>query len=330
MARTRVLAVLLLVVIAVVSIAAYIASRPMHRTEFEHQPVSHARIMIAEDGDFTTIEAASGCQCVREGSGSQQDPYIVSDWIVNATQDVSAITVFGTTAYFTIRRVQVQGDTLSVGIYLERVENGRIERSLVAGNFIGVYAFLSRNLAFTDNLVSSGNYGIQLEASDNSLVVSNSFQRIGDVAIFIRGSSNVVKDNRVSEGAFGGINIDGTSAGANYNKVENNTVTGTTTYGISVWRGASNVIRGNTVARGRGLGIALTEGSTNNSVEANLVIENQGDGIAISEESSQNTIRSNTAKSNGDGVRLFDLHDTSGGNVWESNTYETKNPEALR
>jgi len=73
----------------------------------------------------------------------------------------------------------------------------------------------------------------------------------------------------------------------------------------------------------------LTEDSTNNLVERNLVTESEADGIIINEGSTSNVITGNTAKGNGDGVRYFDLRDRTGGNVWEDNTYETKNPENL-
>jgi len=310
-------------------VGGYLATRPTRRIELEHTPVPHEPIMISDDREFTAVGAESGCACVRKGSGSEQDPYVISGWVLNGTERVNAVTVFRTTVHFTVSQVVIWGDQLSTGIYFERVENARIEHSRITGNFVGVYAYLSRNVVFVNNTVENGDYGIKLQASNDNVISSNSFRTIKSVAIFVRGSSNSVTGNNVSEGAFGGINIDGTAGPANKNLVEGNTVSGSSTYGIAVWRGASNSIRRNVVTYSKGLGIALTEDSTNNLVERNLVTESEADGIIINEGSTSNVIRGNTAKGNGDGVQYFDLRDRTGGNVWEDNTYETKNPENL-
>lgn len=320
---------LVLLVIGLVLIGVYVTTRPKEPTTIVRPVSPHVPIQIEVDGDFTTIGAGHGCECVRSGSGSEQDPYLISDWVVNSTRDANAISMFGTTVYVTFRSIQVHGEPSSTGVYFESVENTRIERSLISNSFVGVYVFQSRNIVLFNNTFAKDEYGVQLESSDNNQVSLNSFHEIKMVAIFVRGSSNFVTANRIFEGVFGGINIDGTAGPANDNIIENNTVTGCSTYGIAMWRGAHNTIRNNIVTETEGIGIGLTEGSVGNLVEGNVVTGNIDGGIVMGEGATQNMIRGNTAKGNGDGINYFDLRDTSSDNIWQNNTYETKKPETI-
>jgi parallel beta-helix repeat protein len=81
--------------------------------------------------------------------------------------------------------------------------------------------------------------------------------------------------------------------------------------------------------RNTGVGITLTDHSTNNLIEANTISGTIGNGISLVQGSSGNTIRGNTAKGNGDGVNCYDLLDYGSNNVWQNNTYDTKKPESI-
>jgi len=293
----------------------------------EDSPTPHATISIGGDADFTRIGTGSGCECVRHGVGTNQEPYLISAWVVNASRG-RGIQIFGTSAHFVIRNVRVYGDSLNVGISLDRVENGKIEDSLISQNHVAIYAFASHDIAFVNNTISRNQYGILLEGSDNNLVSSNAFEEIEDVAIFVRGSDNVVRNNLVARGKFGGINIDGTPGIADGNVVESNLIVENASYGIGMWRATNCLVRGNVVNR-NGVGIMLTDQSEGNLVERNNVTQSVGDGIVITEGSVGNIVRGNIARGNGDGVSAFDLHDMSLNNVWQDNDYSTKEPETL-
>jgi parallel beta-helix repeat protein len=324
----RFLGILTLTILAFVIVGIYLATKATP-PQVGVSPTFAIRgpISIGEDADFTRVGAGKGCECASAGSGTERDPYVISNWVINASGTVG-ITVFGTNSYFMIKRVQVQGDGLSAGIKLDQVQNGKIEDSSVINNFIAVYVFQSSNLEFINNTIEQNTYGIQLEASNSNRLSSNRFSQIREVAIFVRGSDNSVIGN-VVRGAFGAINIDGTAGAANGNLIEENSVSNTTEYGIGVWRAAQTTVRSNSVTHSQGIGIFLTDRSSNNLVEENQVTENKGGGILLDEETSYNSIRGNTAKGNGDGVRLFDLTDTGSGNTWENNSCDTKNPETL-
>ena len=326
--RRQSLGVLTLAILALVLSGIYLGTKmPAPHVEVPQPFAARPPILIGEDADFTLVDAASGCACVRAGSGTQRDPYVISGWAINASR-TDGIAIFGTSSYFTIRGVRIQGDGSSTGISLDRVENGEIEDSSVFNNFMAVYVFLSSNLQFTNNTIEENAYGIQLEASNGNRVSSNHFNQIEQVAIFVRGSKNSIIKNAV-EGAFGGINIDGTGGGANDNLVQENSVSNATNYGIGVWRAANTIVRSNWITNNTGVGILLTEGSSNNLVETNQVKENRAGGIVLSKETSHNSIRGNTAKGNGDGARFFDLEDDGSDNTWENNVYDTKTPQTL-
>jgi parallel beta-helix repeat protein len=324
----RSLAILTLAILALVIVGIYLGTKaPPLQVGVSGTLATRGPILIGEDADFTQVGAGKGCECTRAGSGSERDPYMISDWIINAS-GTAGITVFGTNSYFTVNKVQVQGDGLSTGIKLDQVQNGRIEDSSITNNSIAAYVFQSRNLEFINNTIEQNGYGIRLEASNNNRLSLNRFSQIREVAIFVRGSDNSVTGNVVRD-AFGAINIDGTAGGANDNLLEQNSLSNTTAYGIGVWRAAHTTVRSNSVTQSRGIGIFLTDRSSNNSVEENQVTENKGGGILLTEETSYNSIRGNTAKGNGDGVTLFDLTDTGSGNTWENNSYDTKMPRTL-
>jgi len=325
--RRQSLGVLTLVILALVLSGVYLATKvPAPHVEVPQPLTARPPILIGEDSDFTLVDAASGCACVRTGSGTQRDPYVISGWAINASR-TAGIAIFGTSSYFTIRGVRIQGDGSSTGIRLDRVENGEIEDSSVFNNFMAVYVFLSSNLQFTNNAIEENTYGIQLEASDGNRVSSNHFNQIEQVAIFVRGSKNSIIRNAV-EGTFGGINIDGTGGGADDNLVQENSVSNATNYGIGVWRAANTIVRSNWITNNTGVGILLTEGSSTNLVETNQVKGNRAGGIVLSKETSHNSVRGNTAKGNGDGTRFFDLEDDGSDNTWEDNVYDTKTANA--
>jgi parallel beta-helix repeat protein len=319
-----------LVVIASSAAVGFFAFRSQSHVaaETRYPPAYHSPIALAAESDFTKPSAGSGCECVRSGSGSEADPFIISDWIVNST-NTDGIDIAATNMHFVITRVNLRGNSSNSGVYLSEAQNGIVENSQITGWWFGVYTFDSSNMEFINDTITGNEYGIQLEASSNNELLANRIEENRELGIFLRGSNTIVRDNSVIGNGWGGINVDGTTGLANTNQVESNVVSDNAVFGIGLWQGANNVFRSNTVTHNQAVGIMLTDGSKNNLVEANNVTKNGGSGIIIIGESSGNTIRQNTAKGNGDGVKDFDLYDMASGNVWENNTYDTKKPDSI-
>jgi parallel beta-helix repeat protein len=328
----RWIALLVLVVVASSSVGGFFAFKiPSHVAVQTRYPAElHSPITLAAESDFTKPGAGSGCECVRSGSGSEADPFVISDWIMNST-NADGIDIVGTSVYLVIARVDLRrnSNSTSSAVYVGEAKNGIVENSQMSGWWFGVYTISSSNMEFINNTITENQYGIQLEASSNNELLANRIEKNGQLGIFLRGSNNIVRDNSVIGNGWGGINVDGTAGLANANQIESNVVSDNAVFGIALWRGANNVFRSNTVMHNQAVGIMLTDQSTKNLVEANNVTRNAGSGIIIIGESSENTIRQNTAKGNGDGVKDFDLYDMSSGNVWENNTYDTKKPDSI-
>jgi parallel beta-helix repeat protein len=327
--RREMLAGLLVLVVASSAVVGYmIFGMPGSARVGVRYPLSqHSPINIATDSDFTKPGAGSGCECVRSGSGQRQDPYIISDWTVNSTEE--AIHIWRTSAYFVISRVDMHGVSSGHGIFLDEVQNGVFESCQIIEFWFGVYVFRSAELEFTNNTVTGAQFAILLEASNDNKLVANRFDDNREIGIFVRGSRNLLKENSVRRNGFGGINVDGTAGAADGNQIIGNIVSDSGQYGIGMWRATNNVVRSNTIMRNTGVGITLTDHSTNNLIEANTISGSIGNGISLVQGSSGNTIRGNTAKGNGDGVNCYDLLDYGSNNVWQNNTYDTKKPDTI-
>jgi parallel beta-helix repeat protein len=322
--------VVVLVLVALSVIVGFLAYRtPSHvQTETRYPAEYHSPFSISSEVDFTKPNAGSGCECVRSGSGTEADPFLISDWIVNST-DTDGVVIFGTKAHFLIVRVELRSSDQNRGLYVSDAENGVIEDSQITGWWFGVFIFHSNNFRLINNTIQRNQYGIQLEASNNNELSGNRFEENAQLGIFLRGPNNVLRDNSVIKNGWGGINVDGTAGTVDANLIEGNVVSDNPVFGIGIWRAANNVLRNNTVVRNQMVGIMLTDHSTQNLIEANVVSNNGGSGIILVDGSSGNTIRQNTARGNGDGVKDFDLYDRVSGNIWENNTYDTKKPDTI-
>jgi parallel beta-helix repeat protein len=317
-----------LVVILLVAIALAIASThsvPKSKSPPEYSS-PHDPIMITGLQDFTGPGAGSGCECVRQGSGTQTDPYVIAGWVINASAS-NGISIIGTSSFFVIRAVSIHGEGADFsGVILQNVENGRIERSSVTGCSDGISTVSSSNLAIVDNNVTENRVGVHLEVSSGNIVQGNNASYNSDMGIFVRGSYNRVMNNTVTRNGFGGINIDGTIPQALYELVSGNIVTENAGYGVGLWVAGNSIVSDNTViGNGEYGGIALAEASYNNTVTRNIVLRNTGNGISVVEGSSANKIVLNRVKGNGNGTSYFDLFDdgSGSGNIWTSNDFNT-------
>jgi len=288
----------------------------------------HQRIVVTEDGEFTAPGTGTGCECVREGYGNSSHPFVISGWELSAS-DGDGISIAWTTAHFIILNVRVNGTGRYGGVVLTAVENGKILNSSLSGCSSAIYVWKSSHIIIANNTVSHSEFGIMLEASNNNGVIGNKSHNNHQVGIFVRASDNVIDGNLVSDGSFGGINVDGTAGFGGDNQITNNVVRQNLQYGIGLWHALANHISGNAVSGNGGAGIMLTDSSANNSIENNQVTNNGADGILIAEQSSANRVVRNIVTGNGNAVTTFDLHDESLDNIWLDNVFNTRKPGTI-
>jgi len=286
----------------------------------------HERILVQDASEFTVPGTGRGCECVTAGSGTSSDPFVISNWRLSASSG-DGISIAWTTVHFIILNVMVNATAAHDSIVLRGVANGTVQDSSFFGG--GISLFNSNAILIRNNTITGSRFGILLEASNGNTISGNRLQHIEQVGIFVRASDNLVDKNQVTDGSFGGINIDGMSGFGENNRIAGNVVRGNPQYGVGLWQAQNNSIEGNTVSENGGDGIMLTASCTKNLVERNTVVNNGGDGILVDEQSTNNKITMNTVTGNGNGTTSFDLHNENSDNLWLNNTFNTREPDTI-
>jgi len=158
--------------------------------------VARRVIVITNDHEFTVENG------VCSGSGTEEDPYVIENWSIDAGLDEYGIRIHGTTRPFVIRNVEISGASKS-GIYLSYVQNGTIEDSLFESNWVGVTLnFSSFNLITGCAFVTSTD-GIHAYFSHSNEIVACTFDR-NDTAIWLDASNgNGVSANLIADSHMG-------------------------------------------------------------------------------------------------------------------------------
>jgi Intracellular proteinase inhibitor/Bacterial Ig domain/Periplasmic copper-binding protein (NosD) len=153
-------------------------------------PPTRPSIIINGDDEFTAANGVSG------GSGTAEDPYVIEGWAFQSYVSTFArVSISNTTRPFVVRDLTIACGS-SVGILLDHVTDGRVEkcdidcaptsvwvrsgsRVAIAGNRLVPYSYgvrveQSQQVSITGNEVSQGIDGIQLTATTGAVVAGNS------------------------------------------------------------------------------------------------------------------------------------------------------------
>jgi parallel beta-helix repeat protein len=180
----------------------------------------------------------------------------------------------------------------------------------------GVFIESDGNRVFDSQILRAlGDAAVQVDGSDN-LLRGNSVANAGDQGFEINGSDNRVVDNRI-----GGV-AEGVQLLGERNLVLRNQILGAIDRGVDV-RGlvaptGAHLIMDNLIADGVD-GIALLELSEGNRISRNTIYGNSDQGIFVG--TRDNTIRRNQVLLN-----LVDLQDNNidcDDNLWQDNIFET-------
>jgi len=276
---------------------------------FKPDLVPHDPIYIAGDNGFI-----SGNGVVNpDATGTAKDPYVVENWIIDASEN-HGIYIESTTANFVIRNCVVEkgGSDRNAGIFLYRVQGGRVENNWLEKNNMGIVMWESSNNVLKGNIVENSLlHGINLgSSSDNNVFESNLVENssMGIHLHFV--SNNILKGNLVKNN-HSGIFLYSLSDNNIFknNLVENNF------YGFEFSESSNNVLKNNSFENNN-YGIRILVSSTNNVLDSNL-IKNNTTGLAIS--ASNNVLKNTLIKNNTYGVSIFR---SLGNNVIESSSVE--------
>ena len=112
-------------------------------------------IVILSDEDFTSENG------VVAGSGTPDDPYVISGWRIERGDYPFGIYIRGVRVPFLIRDVEIYGAKVA-GIKIEASRNGRVERVRVKGCPAGIMVASSRDLWFREAVVDDCDEGMRV------------------------------------------------------------------------------------------------------------------------------------------------------------------------
>ena len=238
---------------------------------------NHDPIHIYSDSQFTSANGVNG-----GGSGTQSDPYIIGNWIINATI-TNGIDIENTTSYFIIRNCLIEncGYPYS-GIWLENVVNGTLDNNICSNNDTGIFLVSS----FYDNLInntcSSNTWNICLMGSCNNTLSTNICLNSTNVGIYLNITSdyNTLTGN-ICDNNLAGIYLSGLIENpftsypsiTSYNTLDNNTCNNNG-YGIYLYYSNSNILTNNICLNNTQYGIYIDANSNNNTLTNNYLLGN--------------------------------------------------------
>jgi parallel beta-helix repeat protein len=154
---------------------------------------SHEPIYISGNGGFTP---ESG---VVSGSGTEEDPYIIEGWEIDATSSPYGIYVEQTDAYFIIRNSKIYG-ALVQAIRLANVKNGTIEDCEFTDNAVSIWLADSTANKVVKNKLQENFAGIYIFSSPNNEISENTIESTATTGILVRESTdNLFHHNNLIE-----------------------------------------------------------------------------------------------------------------------------------
>lgn len=293
----------------------------------EHDP-----IVILGNSDMTE---ANG---VKAGSGTADDPYVISAWEIDARGGDYGVRVENVTAFFVLRGLVIQGATETDGaaIRLGFCANGVIEECAILSSINGIEITASTSITVRETALSLTGMGVQVvgdTVEEYRHTIESSTMLNGYPVLYYVGlngdtiearetthltvvdSHNVtVSANDVSsgDGILLAFVTDSTVIG---NAAYRSTAT-VTQHGIHLVQSDRNEILENVVYNNRLAGIQLTLSSDNDVYANQFAVNDLGVRLLAS---SGNTVHQNWFRSNVGGVTLAGNSD---GNLINDNVFE--------
>ena len=300
---------------------------------------AHAPIGINGNSQFIS---ANG---VTSGNGTQDDPYIIENWDINAGTGTNAgIEIRDTDVYFIIRNCTIHDgySNSTDGIYFYNVTNGGIEIVTSYNNSFGIALNYSSNNTITNcsvynnpwvgiYLISSSNNnqitncsvysnsmsGIYLSSSSNNNITNCSvYSNSYSIALDASSNNNQITNCSVYNNTWVGIYL---SSSSNNNQITNCSVYNNSDRGIALNYSSNNTITRCSVYNHPWDGIRLIAASNNNTITNCSVYNNTWVGILLISASNNNTITNCSVYNNSD--RGIALDSSSNNNITSCSVY---------
>ena len=148
----------------------------------------HSPVYIDGNDNFTPTDG------VVAGSGTENDPYIIENWDINA-ENAHGIWIINTTSCFVIRNCYVHDGEINgnYGIYFDNVTNGMVKNATIKNNRNGIYLVSSDNNDVAKCDISNQIEGdIRLESSNNNRITNCNLSHSDNILCISCSSNNVV------------------------------------------------------------------------------------------------------------------------------------------
>lgn len=214
------------------------------------------------------------------GSGSQNDPYIITNYQITNSSDI-LIYIENTTVYFDLYDCYLDGlNNDYSGIFLKNVTFGNISSSYITNVYRTIELEYSENITIQSVISKSTNYGFRFHYSHNNTLKNNWISNTANYGIYLYYSGwNTFYQNEIQETGTYGIHVERYSY---YNDIIDNTITETTLHGIwlRVESYYTDVIN-NTILNTGGCGIELNHYVTLCKIIGNFIQDPSKAGIRI-------------------------------------------------
>ncbi len=130
-------------------------------------PEPHAPISIIGELYLGSMD------CVRSGSGTISDPYVIASWEIEAGRDETCIHIQSVDCHIEIRDVYLHGSRN--GIYLTRASNVVVRESVVSDNHNGVAMVDCHDCSVVDNAFDGNDYAVWLWSSKDIVIEGNTY-----------------------------------------------------------------------------------------------------------------------------------------------------------
>jgi parallel beta-helix repeat protein len=180
------------------------ASAPVSVMRSHHTPI--APITISGDGDFAISPGVVG------GSGTVNDPYIISGWEIDSTGFSNGIYIENTNAHFVIMGCLMHGDPAGTGIRLSNAFNGKIIFNTLhsLGNAVTVQSGSSTKISHNHFYMNT--VGIFLDSTYLCHVSGNRISLASDAGIWNHQSiGSIIQENIVADCPGDGILLSASS-----------------------------------------------------------------------------------------------------------------------
>lgn len=182
-----------------VTICLMVLSVGLRSTGKTHEPV---RIVGEEELKETKV--------VDGGSGTENDPYLIKDWKIDASGSDYGLFLRGTKAHVSISGLEITGAEVS-NLSLKEVENVTVKGCNLKDSVNGVEVINGKEVELTRNRVISNKFGISIvdgirTTTEHNLIRSSKF------GIYMESVElNEVIYNQIEENSWNGIYIEGSA-----------------------------------------------------------------------------------------------------------------------